>query len=296
MESDSLIAYRIRNWDKLFENAESRKLKSTSIRFVMTPNKHDGKGFGRIAVHKKSIEIFTAWILITQIASKLPERGLLVDDSGPLTAEDMAFKSRYPKAIFELALEFLSSSLIAWLEKIECPEFIVSSGRSSQQIPCRPEMSQEIPIILDRREGKGIEGNDKQLSDKSDGQEIPYKEIVNLFNEVTKTFPKLQKLTKARKMLIRARWLEYSEIDSFKQLFEKAEQSDFLTGRDGNWPNCTIDNLLATKIFTKCIEGGYDNNNKSGGFSERANRNTTSNQAVDHGAYEKLVIRAKPNG
>ena len=110
------IAYQIRDWDKLFERAQSRKC--DRIHWVATPNKHDGKGFRRIARHPKCCEIFTAWILIMQVASKQSQRGLLVDNDGPITTEDLADKTGYPEKIFKLAFEVLSGPKIGWLEKI----------------------------------------------------------------------------------------------------------------------------------------------------------------------------------
>lgn len=105
--------------------------------------------------------------------------------------------------------------------------------------------------------------NNSTLSDTSDRKDIPYKEIVNLFHEHTKSFGIIKKLTAARRNSIKARWNEYREIDSFKKAFINAEASDFLTGRDGEWNNCSFDNLLTPKIFTKCIEGGYAGKKKA---------------------------------
>jgi hypothetical protein len=108
--------YQIKDWEKLFEIAQSRKCER--LHWVAIPNKHDGKGYRRIARMEKSCDIFTAWILILQVASKMPKRGLLYDGDGPLKPDDMADKTGYPEAIFELAFEVLSEPKIGWLEKV----------------------------------------------------------------------------------------------------------------------------------------------------------------------------------
>lgn len=110
------VTYRIKNWDKLFEIAQSRKTKR--LYWVAVPNKHDGKGYRRVARHPKATDIFTAWILILQVGSKQDKRGLLVDEGRPLTAADLADKTGYPKEIFKLAFDVLSGPKIAWLEKV----------------------------------------------------------------------------------------------------------------------------------------------------------------------------------
>ena len=109
-------AYQIKDWDRLFEIAQSRKCER--LHWVATPNKHDGKGFRRLARHERSCELFSAWNLILQVASKMPKRGLLVDSDGPLDAEDLADKTGFPKDIFELAFKVLTNPKIGWLEKV----------------------------------------------------------------------------------------------------------------------------------------------------------------------------------
>ena len=50
----------------------------------------------------------------------MPKRGLLVSDSGkPLTAKNIAFRTRFPVAIFELALTELCKPEIGWIERID---------------------------------------------------------------------------------------------------------------------------------------------------------------------------------
>lgn len=110
------VVYRIKDWDKLFEIAQSRKCER--LHWVAIPNKHDGKGFRRIARHPQRCEIFAAWILILQVASRQDKRGLLVDGDGPLGPEDMADKTGYPEGIFALAFGVLSEPKIGWLEVV----------------------------------------------------------------------------------------------------------------------------------------------------------------------------------
>lgn len=103
----------IKNWDKNYENAHSRKV--TNAAWLPIPNKMDGKGFRRIVSMDDKIEIFCAWVLILQIASKMPERGILKDEDGDITTEDMALMSGFPEEIFKKAIPVLISKKIAWM-------------------------------------------------------------------------------------------------------------------------------------------------------------------------------------
>jgi len=106
--------YLIKNWDRDFENHESRKIRKT--RWVSVPNKHDGKTYKRIARHPRANDLFCAWSLIVQVASKMPVRGVLADDDGPLDADDLADQTSFEVEIFELAFEVLVQPRFGWLD------------------------------------------------------------------------------------------------------------------------------------------------------------------------------------
>lgn len=110
--------YQIVEWDRDFEVSQTRRTAKTAgakHHWVAIPNKHDGKGYLRVASQKNGVEIFAAWCLMVQLASKMPIRGVLADKDGPLTLEDMAIKTRMPLAIFEQAAEYLTRQEIGWL-------------------------------------------------------------------------------------------------------------------------------------------------------------------------------------
>ena len=106
--------YSIKDWDELFENSESRKYKN--LKWVPVPNKHDGKTFSRLRSLENRVEIFAAWVLILEVASKMPIRGVLVDsDLEPLTPEDLGVMTGFPSSIFEQALKTLILPKFGWI-------------------------------------------------------------------------------------------------------------------------------------------------------------------------------------
>lgn len=142
--------YKIASWLEKFETAETKKL--THLKWVPTPNKHDGLGFRRIVAQKNRCELFCAWNLILQVASKGrkdTERGQLIRDGRPLSDEDLAMMTGFPVKIFTDALEFFSSPQMGWLV-VEYQQPPASAGSP-------PEVPAESPAEGNGREG--IEGN-----------------------------------------------------------------------------------------------------------------------------------------
>jgi len=116
------MTYRIKDWDKYFEKAESRRCKTMS--WVPIPTKHDGSGYRRVAAYHRAGELFAAWILIVETAAKMPTRGLLYKDGKALTPKDLAYRTGFPEDIFNLAFTVLTDSEIGWLEIVAGDEII----------------------------------------------------------------------------------------------------------------------------------------------------------------------------
>ncbi|MBQ3692150.1 MAG: DUF4373 domain-containing protein [Clostridia bacterium] len=92
--------------------------------------------------------------------------------------------------------------------------------------------------------------------------------IVKIFNGICKSLPKVTKITSER---IRAVNAASDKINGdFEGLFYKVEQSDFLTGRNGKWLNCSFDWIFKPCNLVKILSGNYDNydysSHRSGSF------------------------------
>ena len=111
------VLYKIRDWSENFETSESKK-RIKSLSWVAMPTKHDGKVFRRLMQIDPSGAIFGAWCLIVQVAAKCPTRGMLADDDGPLSPEDISLKTGLSKISVASALELFSGPEIRWVEKI----------------------------------------------------------------------------------------------------------------------------------------------------------------------------------
>ena len=153
-------AYRIKDWDKIFENNDSRKLKN--LNWVPIPNSWDGLGYIRVTKHKNAVSILAAWLLVVQIGSKCPQRGLLAKVDAPLSVEDMEDLTRMPAELFKKALEVLCDPKIGWIEVVEIQ---LSPAGTWEVVGISPALGNMPNSNLP--ESPDASGNDPETSGKS---------------------------------------------------------------------------------------------------------------------------------
>lgn len=100
--------------------------------------------------------------------------------------------------------------------------------------------------------------NTEKLNTDDKLPKIDYLRVTTMYNTICKSYPHLKSLSDARKKAIKARLNTYTYED-FKTLFEKAEASDFLKGKnDRNW-SANFDWLTKDANMAKVLDGNYDN-------------------------------------
>ena len=92
------------------------------------------------------------------------------------------------------------------------------------------------------------------------GQRVPYQEIVDEYQRVCTDMPMVRTpLSDGRKKKIRAR-LKTFTLDEIFVAFQRAQDSDFLSGRNGKWTACDFDWFFTSdEKITHVLEGRYDN-------------------------------------
>lgn len=81
--------------------------------------------------------------------------------------------------------------------------------------------------------------------------------VVERYNRICVSLPKITTLTEKRKKAINARLKQYSMVE-IEEVFLIAESSDFLKGTNGRW-KATFDWLMNENNFVKVLEGNYNN-------------------------------------
>lgn len=142
-----MTLYRVKDWDKHFENNKSRE--RDQCHFVCVPNKQHGLGLLRILSEPDGAGIYGVWHLIVGLLSRqhLPRIGCLTVDGSqdgcPISTADLAMLWRRPEKEIKRALEVLASSKVGWIEitsndPAECPS-------SAREVPdeCQPCVLEE---------------------------------------------------------------------------------------------------------------------------------------------------------
>ena len=137
------------------------------------------------------------------------------------------------------------------------PEEMRINLREKEKFPPYP------PIKKKRVLSKG-ESSDED-SPKSVPSAPPYGEVVNMWNSVCRTLPRVVKLTDVRRMKIRQRLSEWGgtpteQLATLRALLERVEASPFLHGASGRggW-TASFDWFFANESnWVKVSEGNYD--------------------------------------
>lgn len=161
----------------------------------------------------------------------------------------------------------------------------VAKFREKQkEIECNVTVTQCNAIEEDKNKNKNI--NNYSLQNNY----VNYQEIVDLYHSICKSYPKVTKLSDKRKKAIKARLNTYT-VDDFKKVFEKAEASSWLRGKNpSNWI-ATFDWIICDSNMAKVLDGNYDDKPKSTGSGAKQNSfNSFPQRETDYDKLEKQLL------
>ena len=96
------------------------------------------------------------------------------------------------------------------------------------------------------------EDNRKEIEDKR-------KRIVEIYNTICTNLPQVQKITKKRETAIDSYLKEFT-VEQFEDICNKANSSDFLTGKNNRKWRADFDFIMRTDKSTAILEGKYNFN------------------------------------
>lgn len=107
--------------------------------------------------------------------------------------------------------------------------------------------------------------------------------FVEFFSKTCPSLPQIQIMSEKRNTALNGIIKRFGK-DKLALVLQKAEASEFLSGRSGDWSGCNIDWLLKPSNFIKVFEGNYDNSRKKESEDKKLDRE-----------YKKTIIQnSKP--
>ena len=229
-------------------------------------------------------------ILLKLYLKSLKNGGKLqLDENIPYTAQMIATITRQQVGTVERALKiFMKLGLVEPLPSgaLYMSNIELLIGQSSTE----GERKRRARLALQEQKALPQTGADKcppyradicppEIEIEKEIERIDYQQIADMYNEICISFPKVKTLSAARKKAIKARLNTY-RVDDFKNLFQKAEASDFLKGRNNRDWSANFDWLIKDASMAKVLDGNYDNK----GYSESK---APVSAGVDYGVFNK---------
>lgn len=117
--------------------------------------------------------------------------------------------------------------------------------------------------------------------------------VMDLYNTICISFPRMTKLSEARKKAIRARMKQYT-IEDIEKVFRMAESSHFLKGgNDRNW-TANFDWMIKDSNMAKILDGNYTDKKttpkRGNAFGNYPQRDYSSEEV---GSLERMLLQGK---
>lgn len=224
--------------------------------------------------------IVLIWVMLLTMAGRCNSGGMIfLTENIPYTPKMLADELDFEENTVRLALEALERlgmvvmsngcfTIAGWsehqnidgMDKIRESKRLAQARWRAKQKALPPAVDSTVDSTVD---GERISVDDaeedieEEKEEEKERDKIDYKGIVAAFNSICVSFPSVKALSDARKKAIKARLNTYS-LDDFKTLFEKAEASSFLKGKNNsNW-SATFDWLIKDSNMAKVLDGNYD--------------------------------------
>jgi hypothetical protein len=112
--------------------------------------------------------------------------------------------------------------------------------------------------LRDRQDRQDTTEQDKQDNTHNLQSAKPTPPLVSVWNTTVKSLPQIKAWTKDRERRAKKSLAELTG-EEWKDICERVEASEFLSGRSGKWTACCFDWVIKPANLTKIMEGTYDN-------------------------------------
>ena len=235
--------------------------------------------------------IVLIWVMLLTMAGRCNAGGMIfLTENIPYTPKMLADELDFEENTIRLALEVLGQlgmivtkdeyfAITGWdevqsvdkLDRMREQARIRKQRQREREALPSPSVSRDGHVTVTRRHAteedieedididRDIEEEEREEpGDVRPATPAPYEAIKSMYNEICASFPRCASLSDARKKTIKARITSGYTLEDFKALFEKAEASSFLKGKNGrNW-TATFDWLIKDANMAKVLDGNYD--------------------------------------
>ena len=248
--------------------------------------------------------IVLIWVMLLTMAGRCNANGMIfLTENIPYTPKMLADELNFEENTVQLALQALEQlgmivtnngyfTIAGWEEyqNIEGMEKIreqtrqrVAKYRATKSLP---DSNVTCNVTVTQCNATDI---DKELDKDKEKEKIDYQRIVDMYNDTCVSFPRLKSLSENRKKSIKARLKTYS-YDDFKTLFEKAEASDFLKGKNNKDWSATFDWLIKDSNMAKVLDGNYDNRSGTQKMDKPKRKASFQGRNYDFEELERQII------
>ena len=246
--------------------------------------------------------IVLIWVMLLTMAGRCNANGMIfLTENIPYTPKMLADELDFEENTVQLALQALEQlgmivtnngyfAIAGWEEyqNIEGMERIREQNRIRKQRQREKEKLLPNNSHVTSRDSHATD-IDKELDKDKEKEKIDYQRIVDMYNDTCVSFPRLKSLSENRKKSIKARLKTYS-YDDFKTLFEKAEASDFLKGKNNKDWSATFDWLIKDSNMAKVLDGNYDNRSGTQKIDKPKRKASFQGRNYDFDELEKQII------
>lgn len=227
--------------------------------------------------------IVLIWVMLLTMAGRCNSNGMVfLTQNIPYTPKMLADELDFEENTVKLALQSLEQlemivmdngffSIPGWeehqnaeaLEKIrEQNRIRKRKQREKQKIECVTEMSRDTSVtnLGSHATDKDIDKDIDKERDKTDSK-ISYQLIADTFNDICKSFDRVERISDSRKEDIDAACKKFN-FGQIRTAFIKAENSKFLKGEEskGDYKfNANFNWIIKEQNLKKILEGKFDN-------------------------------------
>ena len=219
--------------------------------------------------------IVLIWVMLLTMAGRCNASGMIfLTENIPYTPKMLADELDFEESTVQLALNALEGfemivknnghfRIAGWeeyqniegMDKIREQNRIRQANYKARQKTLPGNVTDNVTVTQGNATEEDIE-EEKEIDIDKKKESVTCKQVVDLYHSICISFPQVRSISAARQKAIKARLGTYS-LDDFKAVFQNAEASSFLKGKnERNW-TATFDWLIADKNMAKVLDGNY---------------------------------------